>query len=112
EDGAQPLDLDRELGVLARQLLALEAGEAGEAHLEDRLGLPLGEEIVHALVGLEALGLGPAGAAEELAEAMERELEQVLPCVLGVAAGADGGDHPLDVAGGHAQALDQLPLRL
>ena len=43
---AQARDLVAELAVLRGELLALEAGELGEAHLEDGLGLTLGEEVV------------------------------------------------------------------
>ena len=46
EDGAEARDLVAELAVLLGELLALEPGEPREAHLEDGLGLPLGEEIV------------------------------------------------------------------
>ena len=41
--------VSRELAVLLGELLLLEAREAREAHLEDGLGLALGEEIVAAL---------------------------------------------------------------
>ena len=41
EDVAEARDLGAELAVLRRELLLLEAGELGEAHLEDRLGLAL-----------------------------------------------------------------------
>ena len=56
EDGAEALDLGGEGAVLAGELLAFEAGEAGEAHLEDGLGLALGEVVVGLPVGLGALG--------------------------------------------------------
>ena len=46
EDVPEARDLVAELAVLRGELLLLEAGEAREAHLEDGLGLPLGEEVV------------------------------------------------------------------
>src|SRR6185312_10256027 len=64
------------------------------------------------LLGLGALGLRPPGAAQELAEAVERELEQPLPRLVRVGALADGVDHAIDVAGRHPEALDDLALGL
>ncbi len=59
EDRAQLLDQLHELLVLVDDLLALEAGEALQAHVEDRLGLRLGEaEVRHqAFLGLGGLAL-------------------------------------------------------
>ncbi len=39
----RPRDLGSQLAVLGRELLLLEAGEAGQAHLQDGLGLPLAQ---------------------------------------------------------------------
>ncbi len=66
EDGTQPLDQEHQLLVLLDHFLALEPGQALQAHVEDGLGL----------------GLGEFEATDQVFTGLGRRL-----------AGADGGDH-------------------
>ena len=66
-----------DLAVLVGELLALEAGQAGEAHVEDGLGLALAQEVVAALLRAFAISLfGTTRAPHELLEPLERKLHQ------------------------------------
>ena len=78
EDGAQAIDHLEQLAVLVDQLLPLEAGEALEAHVEDRLGLHLREaEDAHQPLARHRRGLAGADRRDHLVEDVER-LEQAL----------------------------------
>ncbi len=78
QDGAQPLDQRHQLAVLLDHLLALEPGELLQPHVEDRLRLQLAQgEVLHQ--PLARLGRGAAGAdgGDHLVELVER-LEDAL----------------------------------
>ena len=108
--GEDRLELEDQLGqllVLGLDLLALEAGEPLEPHVEDGLGLAL-VEAVGALLGLLDLGLGSAAALEEAGEALERLGEQLGLGLVGVGARADQRDDAVDRVDGDAEALDDL----
>ena len=71
---AQLADPLHQVFVLVADLVRLERGEAGEAHVEDRLRLQLGE--LEALDQAVAGGLGVARAADQLdhrVEVVERD---------------------------------------
>ncbi len=74
EDLAQRLDLRHQLGVLLADLVRLEAGEALQAHVEDRLGLDLGqpELIDEAGAGDVRIGRG-ADQRDHGVEVVERD---------------------------------------
>ena len=76
--------------VLVLDLLALEGGQAGEAHVEDRLGLDLGQVEAAHQVGAGGLDVGRlADRPDHLVEVVEGDLEaleDVRP-VAGLAAG-------------------------
>ena len=64
EDRAQPLDGLQQLGELVEDLLPLEAGEALQLHVEDRLRLDLRQaELRHQAVARLGHGLRPRGSA-------------------------------------------------
>ena len=81
DDAGQVLDLLEQLGVFLQELLALEVGQALQAHVEDGLGLDLGqpEALAQALLGL-----------------------------LRRAGGTDEADHLVDVVQGDAQAFEDM----
>ena len=64
EDGAQPLDRLQQLGELVENLLPLQAGQALELHVEDRLRLDLRQaELRHQAVA----GFGRPSSTRESA---------------------------------------------
>src|SRR5690606_38132029 len=83
ENRPQARDLVAELTVFCRELFLLEAGEAREPHLEDRLRLTLGEPVLGLLAGRGELRLGSASAAHELLETAERQRHQALSRLVG-----------------------------
>ena len=74
EDRAQLGDALLQVGVLVLDLLAREPGEAGEAEVEDRLRLDLGElEALHQ-AGARRVGVGRAAdERDDLVEVVERD---------------------------------------
>ncbi|OQC41772.1 MAG: hypothetical protein BWX64_00674 [Acidobacteria bacterium ADurb.Bin051] len=102
EDRAQAIDELEQLAVLVDELLPLEAGEALETHLEDRLGLHLREaEDAHQSLAGDRRGLARADRRDHLVEDVERleqPLDDVRP-VLGLAQVEPGpaDDHRLAV---------------
>ena len=108
EDRLEVRDAIRELAVLRRELLALEPGEARQAHVEDRLRLPLAEPVVDALPRERDLALRAAGTAHELLEPAQRQLHQALARDLRIGRLADRADHEVDLGRGHAEAFDDL----
>ena len=72
QDRFQAIDGLAQRAELLVELLALEAGQALQAHVEDGLRLPLGERVVALLGAARDLLLGAAGAAQELLEAGQR----------------------------------------
>ena len=77
EDLLVARDLLQHLGVLLDDLLALEAGEALQAHVEDRLRLDLAEAGTAASGPSRAVGRvgGAADHRDHLVEVVERDLE-------------------------------------
>ena len=76
EERAQVLDHRADFLQLLLELLDLEAGELGEAHVEDRLGLALGE--LEALLELRAgrrRVLGRANDLDDRVDVVDRDLE-------------------------------------
>jgi hypothetical protein len=112
QDGAEARDGLAQLPVLLGELLLLEAREARQAHLEDRLGLPVGQVVVALRVRGVDLRLGAAGAADELLEPRERELHEGGLRDVRVRRLADGLHHEIEIGDGHPQALDDLALPL
>ncbi len=90
EDGPQAGDGLAQLAVLGGQLLGLQPGEAGEAHLQDRLGLSLGEEVIPPRLGGLDLRCRPPRALYELLQPAEGEGHQLRAGVFAVAGAADG----------------------
>ena len=74
EDLLVPGDLLAQLGELVLDLVALEAGEAAQAHLEDGVGLDLREPeaLDEASLGLD-VGLRPADDLDDLVDVVERD---------------------------------------
>ena len=93
------------------ELLALEAGQALQAHVEDRLRLPLRERVVALLGAARDLLLGATGAAQELLEPGQRLGHEVLLGLFRRLRGADDLDDAVDVVDGDDQALDDLLAR-
>ena len=98
QDRAKARDGLLQLGVLLLQPLALQAGQAGQAHVQNGLRLLLGEvEARHQRVARDVRALALADGAHDLVDVVQR-LEQALQDVrarLGlvqVVAGAAGGD--------------------
>ena len=81
QNGAQPPDLGDQLGVLLLDLLALESGQSLQAHVEDRL----------------RLGLGQGEVQGESHPGLRRR-----------AAGADRGDHLVQMIESDEQTLDHM----
>ena len=108
EDGREVRDAIAQLAVLARELVLLEPGEARQAHLEDGLGLTLGERVGRARQRVGDLALGAARPADEGLEPGEREPHEVGARRLGVGGGADGGDDEIGLGRGHSEAEDDL----
>ena len=100
-----------QLFVFGFELFALEAGEATEPHVEDRLRLAFGEE--HEALGVRGIDFGrrATGALEEAAHTEQLLLHQGVARDVGVLRGADDLDHAIDVHHGEAQALDDLAAR-
>src|SRR5690606_7788448 len=97
-----------ELAVLGFELLALEAGEATEAHVENRLGLPCREVDEASLANGVDLFFGATGALEEALET-EHLLEDELGLgLIGVLRVADDLDDPVDLHRRKAQAFDDF----
>ncbi len=69
----EPVDLATKLSELLLDLVALEADETTQAHLEDRIGLGLRElEALHeARLGFD-VGLGPADDLDDLVDVVQR----------------------------------------
>ncbi len=107
EDGFEPGDLRGQLAVLALDLLALESGQPLQAHVEDRAGLPFAEVVWPAARGLD-LGLGPAAAAQERGEAVERLGHERVLGGVGIGRAADDRDDAIDRVDRDAEALDDL----
>ena len=110
KDRAQLLDNLHQLRELVHDLLPLEAGEALELHLQNGLGLELGQaEVRHqALAGLGGR-LRPANEPDDLVEAVQRDaqpLEDVGPR-LGLAK-LELGPAPDDLATKLDELLDEL----
>ena len=108
EDRLQAIDRGAERAELVVELLALEAGQALQAHVEDRLRLPLGERVVALFGAARDLLFGAAGAAQELLEAGQRLGHEVRLRLFGRLRGADDLDDAVDVVDGDDQALDDL----
>lgn len=83
EDGLQAPDLVAQLAVLDGQLLALEPGESGQAHLEDGARLPLRQVVLGALGSLDDLGLGASGAPHVLFQPLERQGHEARASLVG-----------------------------
>src|SRR5690606_16912913 len=97
-----------ELAVLGFELLALEAGEPAEAHVEDRLGLALRQVDEAGLArGLYLFGR-PAGALEEAVEPAHALGHQAGARLVGVLRRADDLDDAIDLQDGEAEAFDDL----
>jgi hypothetical protein len=107
EDRLEVGDEDAELLELGLDLVALEAGEPLQAHVEDRLGLARGQVVRLAAGGLD-LGRGAFAALEEAGEAEQRLGAQGGAGLLGVLGGADDRDDAVDRVDRHADALDDL----
>ena len=76
EDGAQPLDRLQQLGHLVENLLALEAGQPLQLHVENRLRLNLAErELRDEAVARFRNGLRPADQLDDRVEMVERDLQ-------------------------------------
>ena len=112
EDGAVARDGVRQLAVLLGQLLLLEAREARQAHLEDGLGLALGQTVRRALLGLVDLALRPSRPPDEVLQPLQGQRHQGAPRHVGIGALADGLHHEIHVRHRDPEALDDLPLVL
>ena len=76
QDRAQPLDQLQQLGQLVEDLLALEAGEALQLHVEDGLRLDLAEaELRHQAVARLGRVLRRADERDHRVEVVERDLQ-------------------------------------
>src|SRR5690606_32478164 len=111
EDRLETRDEVGQLPVLGRELLALEAGETGQAHPEDGPRLPLAQVVLAARLRPLDLFVGSPSASDELLEARERQPHEPAPGFVRVLRVADGRDDEIDLRDGHPETLDQLALR-
>ena len=112
QDGAEARDRIAELRVVLRELLVLQARQPRQAHLEDGLGLTLGERVGVLSLGLLDLVLRAPRAAHERLEPGERERHQRQARRLRIRGLADRLHDEVDVRHRDAQALDDLSLGL
>ena len=112
EDAAEAGDLAAQLAVLGGQLLGLQPGQLREAHLEDGLRLAIRQVVVALLLGVGNLALGAPGAAHERLQPHEREQHELALRLVRVLRLADGLDDQIHLGDGHAEAFDELALRL
>ena len=112
QDGPKARDLRAQLAVLLGELLLLEPREPRQPHLQDGLGLTLAERVIAVLAGSGDLRLGPAGAAHEGLEALQGQPHQAPLGHVRIGRLADRLDHEIHLGHGHAEALDDLALRL
>ena len=76
EDRAQPLDRLQQLGELVENLLPLQAGQALQLHVEDRLRLDLRQaELRHQPVARFGRALRRANQRDHRVEVIERDLQ-------------------------------------
>src|SRR6185312_13808195 len=108
QDRFQAIDGGAQRLELFVELLALEAGQALEAHVEDRLCLALRERVVALLGALGDLFFRPSGAAQELLEPGERLGHEVALGLFRRRRGADDLDDAIDVVDGDDEAFDDL----
>ena len=110
EDRAQTLDRLQQLGQLVEDLLALEARQALELHVENRLRLDLRQaELHHQAVARFGHGLRRANQRDHLVEMIERDPQAFEDVVarLGLAQ-LELGPAPDDLAPELDEALDEL----
>ena len=113
QDRAQPLDRLHQLGQLVEDLLALEAGQALQLHVEDRLRLQLRQlELRHQAFARFGRVLRAANQLDHLVEVIERDLEAFEDVRAGLGlAQLELGAAPHDFAAELDEVLDDVEQR-